>query len=515
MKDIKLLVFCLLISSISLSGCDKPSKKTYAENITINKCWFEIKESWPASECGVLTVPEDYSKPEGRKVTLPFIIFKADEVNNKTYPLVVAGGGGPGGALGISEENKITFDETIWSSWYSSTIEAGRDLILMDNRGVGSSIPRLNCYEVVKADMEALDMLLEVEDVVNLTKDVLGACKQRFVEQGIDVSQYHVINAAKDLEELRVGLGLKQFNVYGISYGTRVSLVYERLYPDSVRSLILDGVFPQFTRSFEDMPRQNYEAVKRVINKCQEDNQCMGQFGFNLEERLTDFLEQLDKNPITVSITSPEDYEPIDVVVTSDVFFDSMYAMMYDEYAIAYLPKYLYSAFRGNTDFLTEMVRDYYVNSIVIDPVDAGAYASYACFDDLPFTDYSAARKAIKKYPLQHYSNKYIVEVIKTMCDVWDVPVASADFKETYKIDTPVLIYSGELDPATPAELAKPVIDNASISWDMVWPNVAHGVMYLSDCADWTAEAFLGDPESDPFIYECSDEDPKFTFEVR
>ena len=44
------------------------------------------------------------------------------------------------------------------------------------------------------------------------------------------------------------------------------------------------------------------------------------------------------------------------------------------------------------------MVREYYVRSIVIDPVDAGAYASYACFDDLPFTDYPAARNAIKKY---------------------------------------------------------------------------------------------------------------------
>ena len=515
MNDIKLLILSLVICSISLLGCDKTSKITYAENITINNCWFESQKNWPASECGVLTVPEDYSNPKGRKVKLPFIMFKAEEPNNKTYPLVVAGGGGPGSALGISEENINTFDATMWSSWYSSTIEAGRDLILIDNRGVGSSMPRLNCYEVEKADMESLDKQLEVEDVVNLTKDSFGACKQRLVEQGVDVNQYHVVNAAKDIEELRIGLGFKQLNVYGISYGTRVSLVYERLYPDSVRSMILDGVYPQSSRPFEDVPRQNYEAIKRVINKCQEDSQCMGQFGFNLEERLTDFLDQLDKNPITVSITSPEDYEPIDVVVTPDVFFDSLYAMMYDEYAITYIPKYLYSAFKGNTDHLTEMVREYYVNSIVIDPVDVGAYASYACFDDIPFTDYSAARNALIKYPLQQYSNKYIVEVIKSMCEVWDVPAVTADFKDIYKIETPILIYSGELDPVTPAELAKPVIDNASISWDMVWPNVAHGVMFLSDCADWTAEVFLSAPESDPFVYECSDEPRKLDFVIR
>ncbi|PCH58875.1 MAG: hypothetical protein COC14_00145 [Burkholderiaceae bacterium] len=517
MINIKVLTFYFLVGGTVLLGCDKPAKETssYSESISINKCWFKSEESWPDTECGVLTVQEDYGKLDGRTVKLPFIIIKAENPSNKTYPLVVAGGGGPGGAIGISEANEDTFDLTIWTNWYSSTIEAGRDLILIDNRGVGSSIPRLNCYEAIKAEMETLDELVEVNENVNLIKEVLGACRQRFVEQGIDVSQYQVINAARDLEELRIGLGIKQLNVYGISYGTRVSLVYERLYPDSVRSMILDGVFPQVTRHFEDMPRQNYEAVKQVIKKCQEDSECMGEFGFNLEERLSDFLEQLDKNPITVSITSPEDYEPIDVIVTADVFFDSMYAMMYDEYAIAFLPKYLYSAFRGNTDFLTEMVRVYYVNSIVIDPVDAGAYASYACFDDLPFADYPAARKAIKKYPFQHYSNKYFVEAIKTICEVWDVPVVSVGFKEPYKIDTPVLIYSGELDPATPAALAKPVIDSATISWEMVWPNVAHGVMFASKCADWVAEAFLGDPESDPNVYECFDKPNKLDFVIR
>ena len=106
MNDIKLWIFCLLLSSVSLPGCDKSSKRTYAENITINNCWFESQKNWPASECGVLTVPEDYSKPEGRKVKLPFIMFKAEEPNNKTYPLVVAGGGGPGGALGISHTKR-------------------------------------------------------------------------------------------------------------------------------------------------------------------------------------------------------------------------------------------------------------------------------------------------------------------------------------------------------------------------------------------------------------------------
>jgi len=493
----------------------KPSEITYAENITINNCWFEAKDDWPVSECGVLKVPEDYTKPDGREVKLPFIIFKANESDNKTFPLVVAGGGGPGGALGISEENTHTFDESAWVNWYSSTIDAGRDLILIDNRGVGSSVPRLDCYEVEEVSMASLGKQLTQDDVVKLTKESFGACRKRFVENGIDISQYHLINAARDLEELRTGLAVDQLNIYGVSYGTRIALEFERMYPNSTKALILDGIYPQSVKTYENEPRHNSEAMMRVINKCQEDSDCNGQFGFNLEERLSTFLKQLEENPITVHITSPVDYGPIDVVVTPDVFFDSLYSMMYDEVVISYMPKYMYATFRGNTDYLTELVRDYYVNEIVIDSLDEGAYASYSCFDEIPFTDFTAARDSLKKYPFQHYSNKFAFAMSEAMCEVWDVPVAVATFKEKYSVNAPVLIYSGELDPVTPAELAKYVVESARKSWAMEWPSIAHGVMYASDCADWTAQAFLNDPESDPFIYECSDEKTKFKFEVR
>ncbi len=498
-----------------MQGCGNSPEKTYTENITINDCWFEQQDDWPVAECGVLKVPEDYSKPEGRQVKLPFIIFKAKNPDNKTYPLVVAGGGGPGGALGIAEENSFTFDESTWLPWYSSTIDAGRELILIDNRGVGSSLPVLDCYEVEEVSMDALDKQLNQHDIVTLTKESFAACRNRLIGQGIDISQYHLINAAKDLEMLRTGLGVAQLNVYGVSYGTRIALEFERLYPDSTRTLILDGIYPQSLKVYENEPRHNSEAMMRVINKCQQDKACYDQFGFNLEQRLSNFLKQLEENPITIRVTSPVDYSPIDVLVTPDVFFDSLFAMMYDESVISYIPKYMYATFKGNTDYLTEMVRDYYVNDIVIDSLDEGAYASYSCFDEIPFTDFDIARNALKKYPFQYYSNKYVFDISQAMCEVWDVPVATAEFKESYKINAPVLIYSGELDPVTPAELAKTVIENARVSWDFEWPGIAHAVMLVSQCADWTAHAFLSAPESDPFVYECANKKPKFKFETR
>jgi len=334
------------------------------------------------------------------------------------------------------------------------------------------------------------------------------------VHQGIDIKQYHVINAAKDLERLRIGLGVDQLNVYGVSYGTRVSLVYERLFPDSVRTLILDGIYPQSTKTYEDEPKHSAEAIMRVIDKCKQDNLCYSRFGGDLDVRFSEYLEQLNTSPVTVSVTNPVDYKPVEVLVTPQVIFDSIYSAIYDETVIAYIPKYLHAIFEGNTDYLAELVREYFVVELTTNSLDEGAYASYACFDEIPFVDFAAARDQLKAFPFQHYSTELVFDYIEVMCEIWDVPKAPSDFKVPYKIDTPILIYSGELDPVTPAKLARPVMDNARKWWGTVWPNSSNGVMYSSYCADWTAEAFLSDPESDPFIYECSDEKPRFIFDV-
>ena len=506
--------FLILLCGIALQGCETAAVRAYSDDIAIKECWFEADDDWPETECGVLTVPEDYSKPLGRQVELPFVIVRAAEYDESTRPLVVAGGGGPGGALGITGTDWDAVDEALWVDWYYSTIDAGRDLILIDNRGVGSSLPRLDCEEVTSEDLALLSKELDQGEWMKRTKESLSACRQALVDQGIDIGQYHVINAARDLEQLRTGLGLDQFNVYGVSYGTRVSLVYERLYPESVRTLILDGIYPQSVRTYEDDPEHSYEAIARVIGKCRQDDQCYRRFGKNLNVRLSEYLEKLDASPVTITVTSPIDYKPIEVIVTPDVFFDSIFSALYSETMIAFLPKYLYAIFEGNADYLTELVRDYYVNGIV-DDLDIGAYASYTCFDDIPFADMAAAREQLNAYPFQHFSSERTFDYAELMCEVWDVPAAPADFKAGYRIDTPVLIYSGELDPITPAELAKPVMDNARTSWEKVWPGISHGVMVSSTCADYTAEAFLKNPESDPFIYECAGEKSDFEFILR
>ena len=487
----------------SVAASEYAAVRASAARIDSKPCWFEPEPDWPRSECGILVVPENYSEPEGRQLALPFIIFKANVRNTQTAPLLVAGGGGPGLSLGIAKDDWDSSEHALWTSWHSSTVAVGRDLILIDNRGVGTAEPSLNCEEIEEAAKSLLEKKLQRDELVELTRASYAACKQRLEQRDIDLSQYHVINAAEDIEQLRLALGIDRLNIYGASYASRVALAYERLYPDSTRALILDGVIPQSIRIFEEAPRRNYEAIMRVINKCNSDIRCYGQYGNDLDRRLADYLAQLDASPIKISVDSNTDKQPQEVTVTASMFFNSLYMAIHEPEVIRRIPAHLYNIFAGSKDDLARLVSEFYVDELPASLVNEGAYASYACYEEIPFVDFDIARSELTKYPFQHYTNARLFDHMETMCAVWDVPAATVDLKQPYKIETPLLIYAGELDPVTPPEMARPVIANARRWWGKVWPDNTHEVIHHSECADLTARIFLAEPERNPFVHEC------------
>jgi pimeloyl-ACP methyl ester carboxylesterase len=467
-------------------------------------CWFESGPDWPQSECGTLIVPEDYTRPAGRKIELPFIIFRAYTPDKNTSPLLVAGGGGPGVSLGIAAADWGSAEHPLWTSWSASTVDTGRDLILIDNRGVGTANPRLDCNEIEAAAKSLLEKKLERDKLVRLIKTSYASCKQRLESQGIDLGQYQLINAAKDLEQLRLALGIEQLNIYGASYASRVALAYEKMYPGMTRAMILDGVIPQSIRIYEEEPRRNYEAIMRVIDKCNRSRQCYRQYGIDLDKRLADYLALLDVSPKKISIKLNNAKEPVAVKVTASMFFNSLYSAIYDPEMIRKIPGSLNNIFAGDIDDLTKFISDFYVDEISASVVDEGAYASYACYEEIPFVDFKLARSELMKYPFQHYSNTRVFDHMEAMCEVWDVPAAAAKLKQIYNIETPLLIYAGELDPVTPVEMARPVIENASTWWGKVWPDNSHEVIHFSECADRTAAVFLHAPKMNPFILACA-----------
>jgi pimeloyl-ACP methyl ester carboxylesterase len=78
-----------------------------------------------------------------------------------------------------------------------------------------------------------------------------------------DLSTYTTENVARDLDDVRAAFGWSQINLFGISYGTRLALYYDRLFPGRARALVLDGVVP-------------FEMVVGEEDNAAHDRKCAG-----------------------------------------------------------------------------------------------------------------------------------------------------------------------------------------------------------------------------------------------
>jgi len=168
-------------------------------------------------QCGFLRVLEDYEYIDSQLISVPYLlIFPEEEVHNPTLtPLLVTGGGGPGSAI-LGNPYYLLDDDSFWAYEKFSVVD-GRTLMVLENRGVGHSLPNLDCQYSPKLYQEPFWSALREADV---------ACGLNHVSKEVDLSQYNVHNAALDVEMFRrlvadEHLNTNQINLYGISYGTR------------------------------------------------------------------------------------------------------------------------------------------------------------------------------------------------------------------------------------------------------------------------------------------------------
>ena len=134
---------------------------------------------------------------------------------------------------------------------FASTYEfllptAGRDLVLLDQRGTGAS-GLLRCPSLER-------------DITTGTQTAVGRCGRRL---GARRSFYTSADSADDIEALRVRLGVPQIALYAVSYGTRVAVEYARRYPQRVERMILDSAIGPDAP--DPLGRDTLEAVGRVV----------------------------------------------------------------------------------------------------------------------------------------------------------------------------------------------------------------------------------------------------------
>lgn len=214
------------------------AERAWKEGIRFGACLKE--EGLPGSlQCGTVTVPLDYTHPDGRKIKLTVSRIKATGKGSARGKVARQGAlvynpGGPG-ASGMAFP--LIGHAPGWKR-----IAAAYDLVGYAPRGVDRSAP-LSCQDPrrsPKGPTEAPTYPSEryKRERVAQAKAYAQGCAKR---GGSRLRHYHSLNNARDLDVLRAALGEPRLTFMGASYGTYFGALYATMFPSHVRRMVFDS----------------------------------------------------------------------------------------------------------------------------------------------------------------------------------------------------------------------------------------------------------------------------------
>ncbi|GAB2604960.1 alpha/beta hydrolase [Kribbella endophytica] len=187
-------------------------------------------------DCARVQVPVDYDNPDGERGEIALLRIPA---RGKKIGSLFVDPGGPGGS-------GMNFVATMASSnplWTEGELSQRFDIIGFDPRGVGASLPELDCFADADDDRGAgFDGGLDLDNAASeeKAKEIVRRCAESAGGEDA-LTSVGTRETARDMDVLRAVVGDKKLNYVGYSYGTELGGAYAEAFPGNVRALVLDG----------------------------------------------------------------------------------------------------------------------------------------------------------------------------------------------------------------------------------------------------------------------------------
>ena len=382
------------------------------------------------AQCGRFEVAEDPANPDGRKLSLNLAWIPADEDAEATADVVFMLAGGPGQAATESYPQLApAFRE----------VRRQRNIFLLDQRGTGDSNP-LSC----EFDDEMLDGS-------NLAATVAATerCRDALSKQA-DLRFYTTTDAVRDLESVRVALGVPQLDLVGISYGTRVAQQYAMRHPDSTRALVLDSVAPNSLVLGNDFAVNLEQALDLQFARCADDAGCVDAVG-EPRTQLDALMATLRADPPLVRYRDAATGEMKEDVLEAEAVAGLMRLYAYMPLMSSLLPLQLHEGAQGRYDGLMALSQMLMEN--ISGQMAMGMQLSVICSED------AAGLKADPAAEGTLLGNTF-TEFLAAQCAVWPKGAMPADFHQPLASDVPALVLEGEFDPVTPPRYGEEVVQS-------------------------------------------------------
>lgn len=421
--------------------------------------------SWAScgtAECATVVVPLDHGDPTGPTIELSVLRLPAR--GDRIGALFVNFGGPGSGAVDVLP--LFPFPDEIRQRF---------DIVAVDPRGVGGSTP-LACGGD-PAELYAVDPTVDDDADADALVEVSDAyARDCAVNRGDLLPHVGTRDVARDFDLVRAGMGDDRIDYLGFSYGTSIGQVYAELFPDRVRTMILDGLVDTAPTGIEMAVQQaqGFEtALSRWAAGCGDRPSC----------DLDDPVAAVDDLLVAAEAGIPTGGR----VLGPGEAAIGLAMPLYNTGLWSALDAGVVTGLAGDGSGMLALAEQY------LRLVDFSAYFAVSCIDSSwpsdPGEHLDAAGSAAARSP--RFGEAIVNDYLR--CAVWP---ADADPLGPITADgtPPILVVSTTGDPATPHENGVTVADRLAAGVLLTHEGDGHTIVFQGNaCIDRLAIAYLVD----------------------
>ena len=418
-------------------------------------------------QCAKVTVPLDYSQPDGQ--TIEIAMKKHLATGSVRQGTLFMNPGGPGGS-GV--DNVGAMATTTFAG-----VQKAYDIIGFDPRGVGSSTAITCSTDAEAKAMEGVSPVDGAGTPVAFEKRAT-VMSERFKQLEADCASRtkptelldHVdtVSVARDLDVLRALSGDQKLNYTGFSYGTYLGATYAELFPANTGRLVLDGALDPSLSYSERRQGQalGFErALRNYVAWCQSGQSCplTGDTDAGVKQ-VGDVFTSANQSPVPSSDPNrPVTGEEMKRIVGFVLYFPESSWSAVSEALGQVINQHDASTFRAMADQIAAQPQ-----------VNTGANIGINCLDyrvEGNMATWTAQSKELERIAPRFAT---VSEAGDLGCQAWGHTGTQPSKALHAKGAAPILVIGTTGDPATPHEWAVALADQLESGQLLTWEGNGH-----------------------------------------
>ena len=412
-----------------------------------------------AEYCGSIDVPADHFNDSTGSIQIPFRWFESPDSTADSNPPVVAFNGGPGNSNLVRPFGMILQRFNVLSIGF---------------RGVDGG-PALNCPRIEQAITESKRIL---EDGPAAVARAIDACIDDVESLGYSASMFSVAQTVQDVNAVQSALAIDRVHLFAGSFGTRLGLVYQEVFPGDVANSVFVGANPPGRTIWR--PDAIDAVLRRISAICSYPEACR----VNADEMLAALRHRSPGGESVLGIAFDDERARI-----------AGFLMSYDNGMMPYVAQAFLSASRGDSAGLLalSLAHDFAVRS---SGIYWGHFVLMAASSDLDADeDYATTLADDGKSPF----GSPLARLFWPAMPAERLSLVDPSYRTLSSRDHKTLIISGELDLSAPYEqIVEEILPFRPNSTHWIVPGAGHYNLYGNDLLSAAAEFLSGAEVTQP-----------------